>query len=414
MSPFREISSANRGENLRFLLYSHDGFGLGHLRRSLTIADALLESEPDASALLITGSPTPALFAAHDRCEIVKLPSITKEVDGRYRARTGRLDVDSTLELRSSLIKTIAEQFRPDVFLVDHTATGPGRELLPALRALSASQTRIVLGLRDVLDESKRAKRELRDSGAIDALRTYYDAIFVYGDRRVVDPLELYEMPADLRAKASFCGIVSNRSSRYSPTPRAPREAGARPRIVASAGGGEDGYALIRGVVAALRGPLRDEAIDAQLIAGPHCSETRLADLERACQDDPRIVLRRHVKSMDALLESADVLLTMGGYNSIYEAIRAGRSVLALPRSFPRREQLLRCERLEALGLVETLAANAAIDPQIMAAAIRRELARGEVRHLRVQLDFDGAERAASSLAALARGSREATSYVDG
>ena len=413
MNAFRTHNGSCPAASPRFLLYSHDGFGLGHLRRSLTIADALLEREPEASVLLVTGSPTPAVFDAHDRCETVKLPSITKELDGSYRARSGHLELGRVLELRSSLIKTVAEQFEPDVFLVDHTATGPSAELLPALRSLATRRSRIVLGLRDVLDEGKRARRELRDSGAIDALRSYYDAIFVYGDRRIVDPLELYDMPADLRAKASFCGIVCSPRA-CAPKPPAQRGVVARPEIVASAGGGADGYALLRGVVAALRGPLRDESLNAQLVAGPHCSETRVADLERACQDDPRIVIRRHVNSMDALLQSADVLLTMGGYNSIYEAIRAGRGVLALPRSFPRREQQLRCERLEALGLVKTLGPSAAIDPKVMAAAIRRELARGDVRHLRVQLDFDGASRAAATLVAMARSSRDSAGYVNG
>ena len=42
----------------RILLYSHDTFGLGHLRRSRTIAQALVSAFPDASALILTGSPS--------------------------------------------------------------------------------------------------------------------------------------------------------------------------------------------------------------------------------------------------------------------------------------------------------------------------------------------------------------------
>ena len=44
----------------RILLYSHDTYGLGHLRRSLTIANQLAVDVKKSHQLLITGSMSPA------------------------------------------------------------------------------------------------------------------------------------------------------------------------------------------------------------------------------------------------------------------------------------------------------------------------------------------------------------------
>ncbi|MGH8874387.1 MAG: hypothetical protein ACRDVM_03925, partial [Acidimicrobiia bacterium] len=48
------VGSAHRGR--RLVLYSHDTFGLGHLRRSLLLAGKLAALPTVSSILLITGS----------------------------------------------------------------------------------------------------------------------------------------------------------------------------------------------------------------------------------------------------------------------------------------------------------------------------------------------------------------------
>ena len=41
----------------RVLLYSHDSFGLGHVSRCRTIANAIVEADPAVSVLIVSGSP---------------------------------------------------------------------------------------------------------------------------------------------------------------------------------------------------------------------------------------------------------------------------------------------------------------------------------------------------------------------
>lgn len=48
---------ADQDQHARVLIYSHDTFGLGHLRRSRAIANALVAERPGVSVVIISGSP---------------------------------------------------------------------------------------------------------------------------------------------------------------------------------------------------------------------------------------------------------------------------------------------------------------------------------------------------------------------
>ena len=45
----------------------------------------------------------------------------------------------------------------------------------------------------------------------------------------------------------------------------------------------------------------------------------------------------------------------MGGYNTSCEILACGRRALIVPRIIPRREQLIRAQRLSELGAVDVL-----------------------------------------------------------
>src|SRR5262249_42086605 len=101
----------------RFLFYSHDGLGLGHVRRNLAIAAALTSLSPKSSVLLATGSDEAGQLGLCPSVEILKLPSLKKVTNGEYAAR--RLPVSSSeiLGLRASLLESAVEAFQPDVLL---------------------------------------------------------------------------------------------------------------------------------------------------------------------------------------------------------------------------------------------------------------------------------------------------------
>lgn len=377
----------------RVLTYSHDSFGLGHLRRSVTLATAMVARAPFVHALCLTGSPVPDLFPLPERCDLVKLPSIGKGKNGDYVARRLPMSIGEITALRSDLITATVRAFRPDLLLVDHTASGPGGELLPVLRRLRHDnlQTRIVLGMRDVLDTPLRAQAELQCGGTLAVLRDCYDHVLVYGDREVFDPVREYGFPDDVAQKTTFTGPVVPEAARLVRSQRADRDVR---HVVVTTGGGEDGYELLRGIVAALRGPLRREALRATIVAGPLLADDAFTALQRAVQDDPRILLLRSTDAMDVLLRSADLVVGMGGYNTVYESLACGAPLLALPRRTPREEQWERCRRLAARGHLRLLDEADLADPHATAHAVRMALLAADAVPP-TPLPCEGADRAA-------------------
>ncbi len=61
----------------------------------------------------------------------------------------------------------------------------------------------------------------------------------------------------------------------------------------------------------------------------------------------------------------------MGGYNTFCEVLTLDKPALFVPRSTPRREQLIRARQAQQLGLARMLNGDRPRDPQAMAEAIR-------------------------------------------
>ena len=170
-------SAAPRG--IRVLIYSHDTFGLGHLRRSRAIANAIVNDRPGTSVIIISGSPVIGSFEFGPGVDYIRIPGVTKLPDGDYRSHNLNVNLDEAVGLRQALILQAAKAFRPDVFIVDKEPTGFRGEVVPALDYLQAVGCRLVLGIRDVMDEPALLVPEWERKGAKEALIRYYNEIWV-------------------------------------------------------------------------------------------------------------------------------------------------------------------------------------------------------------------------------------------
>jgi predicted glycosyltransferase len=55
--------------------------------------------------------------------------------------------------------------------------------------------------------------------------------------------------------------------------------------------------------------------------------------------------------AMLSLLAGADLIVSMGGYNSLVEAVTLRKRIVCCPRVTPRREQLIRANIMAGMGL---------------------------------------------------------------
>ncbi|MBO9409916.1 MULTISPECIES: hypothetical protein [unclassified Ruegeria] len=337
------------GRAPRILFYSHDTFGLGHLRRSRALAAAITQADPSASALILTGSPVAGRFTFPRRVDHVRLPGVTKRADGSYASQTMGMGIEDVTELRSGLIQTAVQQFDPDVLIVDKEPTGFRGELLPTLDCLvKTKRTQIVLGLRDVLDEPEVLAAEWDRKEALDATETYYDEIWVYGLRSIYDPTQGLPLSPATQARMHWTGYLRRDLGPVAEPPE-------QPYILITPGGGGDGKAMVNLVLSAYE---HDPTLSprAILVYGPFLSgelreefETRVAAL------NGRVTAVGFESQIETLFAGAAGVVCMGGYNTFCEVLSFDKRAVIVPRTTPRLEQWIRASRAEELGLVRML-----------------------------------------------------------
>jgi predicted glycosyltransferase len=187
---------ARAHDDPRVLLYSHDSYGLGHLRRTLALAGAIAERDSRASTLILTGSTVASSYRLPPRCDTVKLPVLRKRESGRYESLRLRMGFDGLRELRASIALAVAEAYAPTALVIDKTPLGLRGEMVPTLEALSArGGCRRILGLRDVEDSPPNVRREWRGRRTREAIRRHYDAVLVYGPASSMDALDCMGWP---------------------------------------------------------------------------------------------------------------------------------------------------------------------------------------------------------------------------
>ena len=121
-----------RLDNARILIYSHDSFGLGHLRRCRAIAHAIVDRYKGVSVLILSGSPIIGSFDFLPRVDFVRIPGVIKLTSGEYQSLGLHIDLDQTMAIRAAIIQQTAESFRPDLLLVDTAGRLQNRDDLMA------------------------------------------------------------------------------------------------------------------------------------------------------------------------------------------------------------------------------------------------------------------------------------------
>lgn len=384
----------------RVLFYSHDTFGLGHFRRSLTVASHLVRHVGDLSVLMLTGLDSAAAFEPLPGIDFVKLPGVWKSGREEYRSRHLKVSFARVRRIRRGMIRGVVRAYDPHLVIVDNAPRGVGGELLSTLRWLRerSPTTRIALTLRDVLDEPEHLVPHWQRLGVPDVLERFYDEVWVAGSRAVFDPAAMYGFPESVRRRTRYCGYVV-RSSSAADVARLRDELRLedRPRVLVSCGGGGDGAALVESWCE-VAGRLARDGVDSIVLLGP--------DMPTAARRDVRARLRPlgdGVLALDfcpdvpALLELSTVSVSMAGYNTTCEVLASRRPALLVPRTVPRAEQWMRATALERLGLVSVLHPSA-LTPDLLEERVRALLARaaaGPEPVLPPEIDLAGSTRIA-------------------
>jgi predicted glycosyltransferase len=377
---------------LRIALYSPGMVGIGHMRRNLLIAQTLAFSRLQPIILMIAETREANVLSMPPGGDCLTLPALRKDANGECRARYLDLPLSAVIALRSRAIAAALEVFQPHVLIVDHLPRGAFRELDTALEDLrAAGRTRCILGLRDVLEDPETVRREWASAANEEAINDYYDAVWIYGDRIVYDPVCEYQLGCGVAAKVHFAGYLDSRSRPACGSREDPEVVAARPKVgerlmLCTVGGGQDGADLAEAFALA---ELPSDA-KAVLLTGPFMPPDVQQRLRRQAKENPRLQVLDFVANPEPLLRCADRVVAMGGYNTIYEVLSFEKHALVVPRSKPRHEQQIRASRLRSLGLIDLMPPDQ-VSPEALSAWLARDL--GPPVCVRERIDMNGTSR---------------------
>jgi len=344
-----------RNSTYNILMYSHDTYGLGHIRRTMAIASHLLG--PRINILILTGSPIAGRFSFGERIDFVRIPGMIKKTNDEYLPMSIKINARHALDIRKNIITATAKTFQPHLFIVDKEPLGLKKEVLPALQWLRRCRpdAQTILGLRDIMDDAETVKKDWREKKVYEHLEKLYSEIWIYGIQDFYDPIDEYEISDAISRKIHFTGYIPRKIPAKDAVKKIKKELGLTSPdklVVVTTGGGGDGYRVMDTYLATLESFSNQPPFKSVLITGPFMPKEERRDVFKRAK---RLGVRTYhfYRQMEKIFSAADIVVSMGGYNTLCEILGQGTISLVIPRETPRQEQIIRARAFHRQNLVD-------------------------------------------------------------
>jgi len=356
------------------LIYSHDTYGLGNIRRTIAIAEHVVSSFHDVNILIITGSPVIQSFRLSERIDYIKLPCFVRTDRNCYSSKFLLLNNDSVTALRANIIRSVFQDFEPDLILVDKNPCGIANELSELFSDLNSqfNRPKMVLLLRDILDESEATQHLWKSQRYDEFVCQEYDGVLVVGEKAIFDLGEMYRFSTKLKTMLHYCGYIKRSNSTVASIPKTVGKNKPCQRVLVMAGGGQDGYDLLRNYLIAQQ-YFCTESHESLLFCGPELSLVQQQEIVALGKQCANTRIEEFTNRLESHIARADLLICMGGYNTVCEAMSYKKQTIIVPRNYPVTEQTMRAKLFEELGLLKMIHPDH-LTPELLASKLKELL----------------------------------------
>ena len=292
-----------------------------------------------------------------------------KKTNNEYQSLSIRIDADQALKIRTDIIKATAKTFKPDIVIVDKEPLGLKREMLPTLKWLKRNlpNTKTILGLRDILDDAAVIQKDWQEKNVYAYLEQLYDEIWVYGNKSIYNPVVHYKIPESIYSRVKFTGYIPRKTLNPGVKKRVRKQYRVLEDdrfILVTTGGGGDGFEVIDHYLAMHEYYPASLPLKSIIITGPFMPKKIREKLKGRARKFGIKMYPFHPR-LEELISAADLVISMGGYNTICEILTQRTPALIIPRETPRKEQLIRARRLKEQGLLDFIAWRE-VTPQLL------------------------------------------------
>jgi predicted glycosyltransferase len=375
-------------KRLDFLIYAHDGRGLGHASRSIAIGIALRRLFPKCRTLFLSGCKETRALIGPAPLDWMKLPSyVTEVVEGQSQGRDGDSKFNKSVLtiLRSDTLASIVRIFQPRHILVDHAPPGKRGELRRALEETEGTDTRWVLGLRGIIGNDSNV---LSDD-SIEIFRKYYQSLFWYGDSEVLGRDAFDAVASRFGVKPVETGYVSRLKELKG---LLPTDKGSIAGTIAIPWGNEKTWVFLENIYSALR------AIgDRYGLWHLYVARDKRDGIQERFRDLSFCSVREVSEKYVTSLLNSKMSVLYAGYNSLSDILAAQVPAVMLLREVGDKEQERHLKRLmsytkDAIQALE----ESKTDAPTLQAALEKQLHAPPFENQGINIE--GAEIAASIL----------------
>lgn len=362
--------------------------GIGHLVRSTEIVRSLVKN---FQVYFVNGGPPIAGFEMPPEVELIELPALWLE-DGEFRVAGDSLSVESIQESRKNQLIDIFERVQSDYLITEFFPFGRHMllfELLPLLEYIksTAPQTKIICSLRDVIG---KVSDETEEETICYLMNKYFDLLLFHSDPNFQTFTESFIRHQDISCPVFHTGFISqslkeNCSNSWG-------ETGDYAKILVSVGGGRIGHELLQTVIEASAIIAGQTKHIIQIFTGPFISEDKFLSLQEAATNNSNIKISKYTNNLLEYMQAADISISLSGYNTTMNILSTKVKAIVVPLSHNDldKEQLLRTQKLEELGVVEVVHPND-LNPNYLAEVVVKCLSKPKERTEQV-FDLKGAE----------------------
>ncbi len=340
------------------LMYSHDTYGLGHIRRTMAIAEQL--TNKNTNILILTGSPIAGRLTFPKYVDHIRVPGMIKKANDEYFPLTIRIDPLQAMEIRQSIIMATVKTFVPDLFIVDKEPQGLKKEVLPALEWIKENlkDTKNVLGLRDIMDDADTVKTDWKKKNIYSTIENLYHEVWIYGQKDIYDSVKEYDIPDSIGKKLFFTGYIPRKAPKESVAQALKLQLNIMKNeklVTVTTGGGGDGFHVLDSYLKMLE-RMKEQSIlpafQSVVVTGPFLSRN---DKDQVMERANNLGVKSYefFADMENLIAASDIVVCMGGYNTICEVLSSKTMSLVIPRETPRKEQYIRAKAFNHENLIE-------------------------------------------------------------
>lgn len=367
-------------EKPTILFYCQHSLGMGHLVRSLALADSL---SIVFRVVLLNGGKLPRRLKVPANIEIINLPPLGFDENSRLVSRDGRRSVERAQALREKLILQIYRSEKPQVVLIELFPFGRKKfanELIPLLEE-AKGKSKIVCSLRDILVGQRKDQAKFEER-AIETANRLFDAILVHSDPDFARLEGSFKTAMPLDVPVFYTGFVASRSELLG---RAKKQNRVK-QIIVSAGGGIVGGDLFRAAIEAHKILSKQVNVRTTIVGGLFLPETEWTDLHKLAGNYTGLTLKRFIPKLREEMNSSDVSVSQCGYNTALDIILSGVSAVVVPfgNGTGEDEQTKRARRLEEIGALKICEKT---DAESLACEIEKAFT---FRPRPLSLNFDG------------------------